>query len=323
MAGAGVRVFQSGEILTASQVNGYLMDQVISRFADAATRDAAFGGLGQPTLTEGRFCYLDDINEVQYYDGSVWQSAPQFALEDDAVTTPKIADSAVTTAKLSTNAVTSGKIASEAVTSAKIASAAVTESRIGVGAVTESRLATGAVTESIIASGAVTESKIGSSAVTNAKIAAGAAIDKTKISGTAVTLADTGTITSTMLGSQVVTQEKIANKAVGSGELDGITLTPITATSYTLALAEAHKLVTLNNASPITLTIPGDATANFALGTQVNLLQLGAGQVTIAGAVGVTVRSEGSKTKMNGQYALATCIKIANNEWVLVGNLTT
>lgn len=323
MAGAGVRVFQSGEILTASQVNGYLMDQVISRFADAATRDAAFGGPGQPVLTEGRFCYLDDINEVQYYDGAVWQSAPQFTLEDNAVTTQKIADSAVTTAKLSTNAVTAGKIASEAVTSAKIATGAVTESRIGISAVTESRIAPGAVAESIIASGAVTETKIGTGAITNAKIAAGAAIDKTKISGTAVTLADSATITSGMLGTQIVTQSKIANRAVGSGELDGIGLTSVLGTSFTLTLAEAHRLLTLNNASPITLTIPPDATANFVLGTQVNLVQTGAGQVTITGGAGVTIRSEGSKTKLNGQYALATCIKIANNEWVLVGNLTT
>ena len=54
MAGSGIRVFASGEILTAAQVNGYLMDQVVTRFADAATRDASFGGVGQPVLTEGR-----------------------------------------------------------------------------------------------------------------------------------------------------------------------------------------------------------------------------------------------------------------------------
>lgn len=64
MAGAGVRLFTAGSILTANQVNTYLMDQVIARFADTASRDNAFGGLGEPVLSEGRLCYLDSDNKV-------------------------------------------------------------------------------------------------------------------------------------------------------------------------------------------------------------------------------------------------------------------
>lgn len=74
MAGAGVRVFQAGEVLTATLVNTYLQDQVVARFASAAVRDAAFGGSGEPTLEEGRVCYLDSTNELQYYSGSAWVS---------------------------------------------------------------------------------------------------------------------------------------------------------------------------------------------------------------------------------------------------------
>jgi hypothetical protein len=72
MAGAGTRLFIDGQILTAAQVNTYLQDQVIMRFANAATRDAAFGGVGEPTLAEGMFCYLDDTNTLQSYNGSAW-----------------------------------------------------------------------------------------------------------------------------------------------------------------------------------------------------------------------------------------------------------
>lgn len=72
MAGAGTRLFVDGQILTAAQVNTYFQDQVIMRFANAATRDAAFGGVGEPTLAEGMFCYMDDLNVVRYYDGSNW-----------------------------------------------------------------------------------------------------------------------------------------------------------------------------------------------------------------------------------------------------------
>jgi hypothetical protein len=49
------------------------------------------------------------------------------------------------------------------------------------------------------------------------------------------------------------------------------------------------------------------------------LVQLGAGQVTVGGA-GVTLRSNGSKLKLFGQYAAATLVKIGTDEWVLVGN---
>ena len=93
-----------------------------------------------------------------------------------------------------------------------------------------------------------------------------------------------------------------------------------TGTTYTLALTDAHKLVTLSNASSITATVPPNSSVAFETGDQVNLLQLGAGQVTVAAGSGVTIRSEGSKLKLKGQYATATLVKIGTDEWVLLGN---
>jgi hypothetical protein len=72
MAGAGAKLFNSGDILTAAQVNTYLMDQAVMRFADEAARTAAFGGVGEPTLAEGMMSYLMDTNSVQVYDGTQW-----------------------------------------------------------------------------------------------------------------------------------------------------------------------------------------------------------------------------------------------------------
>jgi Tfp pilus assembly protein PilW len=95
---------------------------------------------------------------------------------------------------------------------------------------------------------------------------------------------------------------------------------PQTGTTYTLVLADAGKLVSLTNASSITLTIPTNTSVAFSIGDQVNLYQGGTGQVTVAGAGGVTLRSQGSKTKMFGQYSLATLLKIGTDEWVLLGN---
>jgi urease beta subunit len=127
------------------------------------------------------------------------------------------------------------------------------------------------------------------------------------------------TVTAEMIASDAVTQAKIADRAVGSAELDNLTLNAQTGTSYTLVLTDAHKLVTLSNASGITLTIPTNSSVAFDIGDQVNIVQLGAGQVTVGGA-GVTLRSQGSKLKLNGIYSAATLLKINTDEWVLVGN---
>jgi hypothetical protein len=129
----------------------------------------------------------------------------------------------------------------------------------------------------------------------------------------------TDSVITAKIQDNAVTQAKLADRVIGSAELDNLTLNAQTGTTYTLVLADAHKLVTLSNASAITLTIPTNASVAFEIGDQVNLLQLGAGQVTVGGA-GVTIRSEGTKLKLKGQYAAATCVKIGTDEWVLLGN---
>lgn len=128
MAGSGVRLFVSGEIAYAADVNTYLMDQVISRFANAAARDAAFGdgipvsqgGDGKPAISEGRFCYLDDINEVQYYDGASWQSASQFTVGDGTITNSKLAANSVTSDKIAPGTVIASDIGDNTITEAKL-----------------------------------------------------------------------------------------------------------------------------------------------------------------------------------------------------------
>jgi len=67
MAGLGRKVFEANEVLTAADVNGYLMDQAIMRFANSASRTTVIG-----TPTEGMFSYLDDTNALEVFDGSSW-----------------------------------------------------------------------------------------------------------------------------------------------------------------------------------------------------------------------------------------------------------
>lgn len=67
--GSGFKTFNSGDVLTAAQVQGYLQDQAIMYFANATARDAAV-----TSPTEGMACYLADTNYLQLYDGSAWQN---------------------------------------------------------------------------------------------------------------------------------------------------------------------------------------------------------------------------------------------------------
>ena len=95
-----------------------------------------------------------------------------------------------------------------------------------------------------------------------------------------------------------------------------------TGTTYTLVAADAeNKLVTLSNASDITLTVPPSV---FTTGQQINIAQIGAGQVTLAQGAGVTITSTGgtaSAPKCRVQYSAATIICTASNTFTLIGDL--
>ena len=70
MAGAGYKLFNTGDVLTAAQVNTYLQEQVVMVFANATARTTALSGV----LAEGMMSYLQDTNAVEVYNGSAWVS---------------------------------------------------------------------------------------------------------------------------------------------------------------------------------------------------------------------------------------------------------
>jgi hypothetical protein len=92
------------------------------------------------------------------------------------------------------------------------------------------------------------------------------------------------------------------------------------AASYTLVLADQNKLVEMGVGSGNTLTIPLNSSVEFPVGTQINVLQTGAGQTSIAGTGGVTVNSTPG-LKLRAQWSSATLIKRATNTWVVIGDL--
>jgi hypothetical protein len=112
-----------------------------------------------------------------------------------------------------------------------------------------------------------------------------------------------------------------ALNAFEAGLNETIPLNTQTGTTYTLVAGDAGDLVTLNNAAAITLTVPLNSSVAFATGTQITIAQLGAGQVTVAGAAGVTVSASDSSTKLRTQYSAATIIKTGTNSWILIGDI--
>lgn len=91
--------------------------------------------------------------------------------------------------------------------------------------------------------------------------------------------------------------------------------------SYTLALADAGKMVTFDSTNAVTLTIPPFADVGLPINVRIDLLQLGSGQVSVAPGAGVTLLSRDSKKKLSGVCAGATLWKVGPNTWVLIGDI--
>ena len=150
-------------------------------------------------------------------------------------------------------------------------------------------------------------------------------VQATAVAGTN-TLTLPATSNDTLVGK--ATTDTLTNKTLTSPVINGATIgTSIinlainaqTGTTYTPVLADNGKLVTLSNASAITLTVPTNASVAYATGAQIDIEQIGAGQVTVVGDTGVTVNGTG--TKLRTQWSAATLVKLGTDSWTLIGDL--
>lgn len=127
----------------------------------------------------------------------------------------------------------------------------------------------------------------------------------------------------TAVTADLTTAQTLTNKTLTAPVIN-LSLNAQTGTTYTFVLADNGKLVTASNASAQTYTIPLNSSVAYAVGAQINLIQIGAGQVTIVGAGGVTVASNAatsSTPKCRNQYAAATLIKVATDTWYVIGDI--
>jgi hypothetical protein len=235
MAGAGYRLFNTGDVLTAAQVNTYLQQQVIMVFADSTARTTALSGV----LAEGMFSYLTGTNAFQYYDGAAWAD----------VSNP----------------------------------------------------------------GDITG------------VTAGTGLSGGGSSG-AVTLAIDTATTADLTTAQTLTNKTLTSPTINDPKLN-LSINANTSTTYTFVLDDNGKLVTSNNASAQTLSIPTNASVAYPVGTQINVAWItGAGQPTIQAVTSgtTTVLSTGATSaapKLRVVNSVASCIKIATDTWLVTGDV--
>ena len=101
-----------------------------------------------------------------------------------------------------------------------------------------------------------------------------------------------------------------------------VTFNAQTGTTYSLVAGDVNKLVTLSNAGAITLTVPNGV---FTVGQQINIQQLGAGQVTVASDGTTVLTSTGATStapKLRAQYSAATIICTSSNNFTVIGDLS-
>lgn len=127
----------------------------------------------------------------------------------------------------------------------------------------------------------------------------------------------------TSVTADLTTAQTFTNKTLTSAKIN-LGINPQTGTTYTTVLADNGKLITQTNASAITTTIPLFASVAYPVGTQLNFVQYGAGQVTIQGDSGVTVVSTGATAatpKLRAQYSSATAICVSQDNWYVAGDI--
>jgi hypothetical protein len=149
-------------------------------------------------------------------------------------------------------------------------------------------------------------------------VTAGTGISGGGTSGTVTVSIDTA-VTADLTTAQTLTNKTLTDPKINLA-FDAETA------SYTAVLANNGQVVTMDNASANTFSIPTNASVAFPVGTQINVLQIGAGQTTIQAVTSGTtsILSTGAAAaapKLRVRYSMATCIKAATDTWYVVGDI--
>jgi len=129
-------------------------------------------------------------------------------------------------------------------------------------------------------------------------------------------------VTDTALDAAIVAEAIVTDAAlIAAIALDKlIVINDQTGTTYTLVLADGAGYIRCSNGSAITVTIPTNAAVAFPIGTQITIIQIGAGQVTLAGAA-PPVLNTGETLLLRAQWSICTITKVAADVWDVAGDM--
>lgn len=169
-------------------------------------------------------------------------------------------------------------------------------------------------TANVTAAGALMDSE-----VTN--LAQVKAFDSTDYAAASHSHAASDTTSGTFADARI-SESSVTQHATKKGQIEGINAQ--TGTSYTAVLADAGKVVTMDNASANTFTIPANASVAYPVNTVLSVTMKGAGVTSIEGDTGVTLNgvSAGSGD-MTTQFQSVSIVKIDTNEWIASGDIGT
>jgi len=141
------------------------------------------------------------------------------------------------------------------------------------------------------------------------------------ISNSGTVTLPTGSVTlASLTGTETFTNKTLTDAKINLG-FDAETA------SYTAVLANNSQVVTMDVGSANTFSIPTNASVAFPIGTQINVLQIGAGQTTIQAVTSgtTTIQSTGgtaAQPKLRVRYSAATCLKAGTDLWYVFGDIS-
>ena len=321
MAG-GYKLWSTGEVVTATNLQSYIQNQTVMVFTDSTARTTALSGV----VAAGMISYLTGTNSLETYNGTTWTANGT----GDVTTT----GTQTLTNKTLTLPAIDNFILGYATTATAAGTTTLTNASVN------QQLFTGTSTQTVTmpvastmtvgtryliennSTGIVTVQSSGANTIV--AIPGGMSVKVTSILNSGTTAASwdyeyvgfnaiTGTGSNVMATSPTISDPVITESVNAQ-----------TGTTYTPVLTDAKQMVTLNNASAITVTIPPNSSVAYTAGSKIDFIQKGAGQVSFAQGSGVTIRSTGATAtapKLRVQYSAATCWYEGSDVWYIVGDL--
>ena len=330
MAGAGYKLFATGDVLTASDVNTYLNEQTIMVFASTSARDTALTSV----KAEGMFAFNTDADELYYYDGSSWVLS---GLSGDI--------SSIVTAAASglSGGATSGDVTLTLNLAGLTAAQNFGSDGAGVDVTLHSTTAGDNALYDASAARWIIEGTNGTTALDvsdgNVVIGDGTLTVGSDGAGEDVifysdTAGDNLTWDSSAESLTITGTNGQDALVVADGDVsitDALTVTGTTTTylnvitdsttTRTPALTDASAYILTTHGTGITITLPQDSAVAFPTGSQIIFERNGAGTMTFAAGTGATVNSKGGTLTCADRYTTVAAVKIAADTWTIFGNI--